>query len=74
MNLYNGRNAGAVVESSIDWDYNEILAQAVARAGIELEPDVIGQYLYETGYMARRKFNTLSEIGERAKEIREERV
>lgn len=74
MNLYNGRNAGAVVESSIDWDYNEILAQAVARAGIELEADVIGQYLYETGYMAKSKFNTLSQIGERAKEIREERV
>lgn len=74
MNLYNGRNAGAVVESSIDWDYNEILAQAVARARIELEPDVIGQYLYETGYMARSKFNTLSEIAERAKEIREESV
>lgn len=74
MNLYNGRNAGAVVESSIDWDYNEILAQAVARSGIELESEVIGLYLYETGYMARSKFNLLSEIGERAKEIREERV
>lgn len=74
MNLYNGRNAGAVVDSSIDWDYNEILAQAVARAGIELESETIGQYLYETGYMARSKFNLLSEIGERAKEIREERV
>lgn len=74
MNLYNGRNAGAVVDSSIDWDYNEILAQAVARAGIELESEAIGQYLYETGYMARSKFNLLSEIGERAKEIREERV
>lgn len=74
MNLYNGRNAGALVESSIDWDYNEILAQAVVRARIELEPDVIGQYLYETGYMARSKFNTLSEIAERAKEIREESI
>lgn len=74
MNLYNGRNAGAVVEASIDWDYNEILAQAVARSGIELASEVIGQYLYETGYMARSKFNMISEIGERAKEIREERV
>lgn len=74
MNLYNGRNAGAVVESGIDWDYNELLAQAVARAKIELEPDIIGKYLYEAGYMAKSKFNMLSEIGERAKEIREECV
>lgn len=55
-------------------DYNELLAQAVARAKIELEPDIIGKYLYEAGYMAKSKFNMLSEIGERAKEIREECV
>ncbi|MBQ3601566.1 MAG: hypothetical protein II992_10265 [Lachnospiraceae bacterium] len=74
MNLYNGRNAGAVVESNIDWDYNELLAQAAARAKIELEPDTVGQYLYETGYMARSKFNMLSDIAERAQQIREESV
>jgi hypothetical protein len=74
MNLYNGRNAGAVVNSSINWDYNELLARAVARAKIELEPDAIGQYLYDTGYMARSKFKMLSEIAERAQQIREESV
>lgn len=74
MNLYNGRNAGAVVESDIDWDYNELLAQAVARSKIELDPDTVGQYLYETGYMARSKFNMLSDIAERAQQIREENV
>ena len=74
MNVYNGRNAGAVVESNIDWDYNELLAQAVVRAKIELEPDVVGKYLCETGYMARSKFNMLSEITKRAQQIREESV
>lgn len=74
MNLYNGRNAGAVVESSINWDYNELLAQAVARAKIEVNPDTVGQYLYDTGYMARSKFNMLSDIVERAQQIREENV
>lgn len=74
MNLFNGRNAGAVVESNIDWDYNELLAQAVARAKIELKPDTVGKYLYETGYMARSKFNMLSDIAKRAQQIREESV
>lgn len=74
MNLFNGRNAGAVVETNIDWDYNELLAQAVARAKIELKPDTVGKYLYETGYMARSKFNMLSDIAKRAQQIREESV
>lgn len=72
MYVYNGRNAGAVVKSNIDWDYNELLAQAVARAKIELEPDIVGKYLCETGYMARSKFNMLSDVAKRAQKIREE--
>lgn len=74
MNLFNGRNVGAVVESNIDWDYNELLAQAVVRAKIEIKPDTVGKYLYETGYMARSRFNMLSDITKRAQQIREESV
>lgn len=73
-NLFNGRNAGAIVAEEIDWDYFELLSQAAARSKIELEPENIGLFLYETGYMARSKFNMLSDIAERAKQIREERV
>ena len=74
MNLFNGRNAGAVVEANIDWDYNELLAQAIARTKIELNLDTAGKYLYETGYMARSKCNILSDIVKRAQQIREESV
>lgn len=72
-NLYNSRNAGAIVKSDNKWDYYEILAQAVARAKVELVPEKIGLYLYETGYMAKSKFNMLSDIAERAQQIREDK-
>lgn len=71
-NLYNGRNAGAIVACDIDWDYKELLAHAVARANVKLDEEVIGKYLFETGYMARSKFNWLDDIVDRAKQIREE--
>lgn len=72
-NLFNGRNAGAIVDASIDWDYKELLSRAAARASIKLEKDEIGQYLFETGYMAKSKFNWLEDISKRAKQIREEK-
>ncbi len=73
-NLFNGRNAGAIVEQTIGWDYKELLAQAVARTKIRLEEDEVGQYLFETGYMAKSKFSWTEDITERAKQIREENV
>lgn len=71
-NLFNGRNAGAIVDKNISWDYQEIMARAVARSEIELEEETIGKFLYDTGYMARSKFGGLGEIAERAKIIRED--
>lgn len=72
-NLFNGRNAGAIVSSFLTWDYQEIMAHAVARSGIDLKNDLIGNYLYDTGYMARSKFGGINEIAERARIIREEK-
>lgn len=72
-NLFNGRNAGAIVDVSIEWDYKELLSRVVAQANIKLEKDTIGQYLFETGYMAKSKFNWLEGISKRAKQIREEK-
>ena len=73
-NIFNGRNVGAIVSASIDWEYQELLARAVARANVRLEKEVIGQYLFETGYVGRSKFNLLDDIVEEAKKIREEDV
>lgn len=73
-NLFNGRNAGAVIDKNLTWDYQEIMAQAVARSSIDLNEEAIGGFLFETGYMARSKFGGIKDIAERAKKIREENV
>lgn len=73
-NLFNGRNAGAIMEQTIDWNYKELLSQAVARANIRLDEDAIGHFLFEAGYMAKSKFKWTADIAERAKQIREENV
>ena len=71
-NLFNGRNAGAIIDRLVPWDYQEIMAQAVARSQIALDGKKIGEYLYDTGYMSKRKFGGIAEILERAKKIRED--
>lgn len=72
-NLFNGKNAGALIDKSIMWDYQEIMAQAVARSKIVLNDDIVGHFLYDTGYMSRSKFGSIKDIVERAKRIREDK-
>ena len=69
---FNDKNAGIIAESNVTDGYNELLAQAAARAKIELDTEIVGQYYFETGYMGKRRFADLESIVERAKAIRED--
>lgn len=70
---FNDKNAGIIAEKGFNKKYNEMLAVALARTDVELSPEVIGQYLFNTGYMAKSKYAMLGEIAQRALEIRKER-
>lgn len=70
---FNDKNAGIIAEKYFDKKYNEMLAIAIARTDVELVPEVIGQYLFNTGYMAKSKYAKLGEIAQRASELRKER-
>lgn len=70
---FNDKNAGIIAEKNFNKKYNEMLAIALARTDIELLPEVIGQYLFNTGYMAKSKYAKLDEIAQRALELRKER-
>lgn len=70
---FNDKNAGIIAEKDFNKKYNEMLAMALARTNVELSPDVIGQYLFNTGYMAKSKYAKLGEIAQRASELRKER-
>ena len=68
---FNDKNAGIIAEKNFNKKYNEMLVIALARTDVELSPEVIGQYLFNTGYMAKSKYAKLGEIAQRASELRE---
>lgn len=70
---FNDKNAGIIAEKDFNKKYNEMLAIALARTDVELSSEVIGQYLFNTGYMAKSKNAKLGEIAQRASELRKER-
>lgn len=67
---FNDKNAGIIAEKDFNKKYSEMLAIALARTDVELTTEVIGQYLFNTGYMAKSKYGRLREIAHRAAELR----
>ena len=45
--------AGTVIRKSCDMNYDELQADAVLRANIELERKAVGQFLYDAGYIGK---------------------
>lgn len=70
---FNDKNAGIIAEKDYTQNYSEMLAIALSRTDVELTAEVIGQYLCDTGYMAKSKYAKLGEIAQRAAELRKER-
>ena len=70
---FNDKNAGIIAEKDYNKKYDDMLAIAAARSGVALSPEVVGKYLFETGYMAKSKFSKLDEITQKASELRKER-
>lgn len=52
---FNDKNVGIIVKKDVNLSYTDMLAIVVANTELDLRSDIIGQYLYECGYMARRK-------------------
>jgi len=70
---FNDKNAGIIAEKDFHKKYDEMLAIALAKTNMELTPEVIGPYLFDTGYMAKRKYAKLEEIAQKASALRKER-
>lgn len=70
--MLNDKNSGIIAEKEILDDYDNLLAKAVARANILLQTDIVGTYLVNTGYTAKKKFAGLENVIEKAALIRKE--
>lgn len=71
--MLNDKNAGIIAEKTISDGYDDILAKAVARADVPLQPEIVGKYLVDTGYTAKKRFAGLENVIEKAALIREEK-
>ena len=69
---FNDKNAGIIAEKDFNKSYSEMLAMELARSDVELKAEIVGTYLFNTGYMAKSKYAKLGDIVQRAKEIRKE--
>lgn len=70
---FNDKNVGIIAKKDVNLSYTDMLAIVVANTELDLRADIIGQYLYECGYMARRKAPIIDSAIEQAKSIREGR-
>lgn len=69
---YNDKNAGIIAAKSTNISYTDMLCEAAAKADVPLTPEAVGQYFFENGLTAKRKFSSLPEIIEKATILREE--
>ena len=70
----NSRNVGAIFQRSAGFtDYAEVLAAVVANARIELDMIKVGDFLFDSGYIARRT-SVISDVITKAQVLRERQV
>ena len=69
---FNDKNAGIIAEKDFNKNYTEMLAIEVSRKDVELNPESVGNYLFDNGYLAKSKYSKLGEITQRAIELRNE--
>lgn len=69
---FNDKNAGIIAEKKYNKSYIDILSIVLARSDIDLDVEKAGQYLFDTGYLAKRTYGRLEEAIENAKKLRKE--
>lgn len=68
---FNDKNAGLIESVKLSLTYTDMLCEAAATAPITLTPEAVGDYFFENGYTARRKYSNLPDIVIQANKIRE---
>lgn len=69
---YNDKNAGLIKAFELSLNYTDMLCEAAAKSNEDLTVEAVGNYFFNNGFTAKRKYSNLPEIIERAKITREE--
>ena len=68
---FNDKNSGIISKVSCDLKYDEMLAIVLSESDMEFSVENAGEYLFELGYLSKRKYAKLKDIVISAKKIRE---
>lgn len=66
---FNSKNIGVIVRKSSSLSYVEIMASAIAEAGVSLNKDHVLDFLYCNGYLGRRSYAKVGELMELAQSL-----
>lgn len=69
----NSRNAGAIVRKECKFEYHELLAHVLVTKNIDLTEDIVMDYLYDNGFIARHSYKNIKELIELARTLNEGR-
>ena len=69
----NSSNSGAIVVMSCTLSYHDIMTQAVARSGRDLQQSEVFDFLTEAGYIERKKYRDIDLLINEAAQLRERR-
>ena len=69
----NSRNAGVIIKKKCKMTYTEIMADAVAKSGIDLTKDNVDRFLFDKGYIGRSMTTKVAEIIDKVKAMQGER-
>ncbi|MDR1766153.1 MAG: hypothetical protein LBR77_08730 [Lachnospiraceae bacterium] len=67
LNAVNASHAGAILRKHSRLSYHEIMADAVAKAGVAPEEEAVLEFLAQEGYLARRRYGKVADLLVQAK-------
>ena len=70
---FNSKNAGIIAAKKTNYSYDRMLAITLANSSVDLNETDAGEYLFQRGLLAKRKYAKLGEIISEAIKIRKEK-
>ena len=66
----NSKNAGVIIRKNSKLSYLDIMADAVEKANVVLKENAVMQFLFENGYVGKRKYKKINEVIKQAATLR----
>ena len=73
MKTFNDKNVGVIVKKDSELSYNDVLVDVIVHSRMDLDIDCVADYLYNNGYIARRRLGNMEELIMKAKILKEDK-